>query len=169
MPSRPALRHAFRPVAALLLGALALGGCNSGHESYQFPSSTHMPQTVTLSNTRTGERLWSQEVPAGSQLNLVFVRAPGVAEEQNYDEMRWSITPIGRSPGNALSTTPTSRSSMMRVPPPSERRLDVQVREGPEDRPGAVGFVAPPAQPTTGAPSQAPTIVPPDPKQPAPK
>lgn len=169
MPSRPALRHAFRPVAALFLGTLSLGGCNAGHESYQFPSTTHTPQTVTLVNTRTGERLWSQEVPAGSQLNIAFVRSPGVAEEQHYDEMRWSITSLGRSPGSVLSTTPTSRSSMMRVPPPSERRLEVVVRDGPEDRPSAVGAVTPPAQPTTGAPSQAPTIVPPDPKQPAPK
>jgi hypothetical protein len=146
-------------LGAVILGALA--GCRT-QESYSYVSTTHLPQTVTLLNTRTGESIWSQEIPVGRQLNITFVNRPDRADSQGWDEMRWSLTDIGNGLGGQTST--------IRVPPPSERRLDVTVRDFPEERPQAA--------PVTGAPSPAPTprprrqpegIVPPNPKQPSPR
>ncbi|MDX2131160.1 MAG: hypothetical protein SFY69_03795 [Planctomycetota bacterium] len=174
---------------ASLAAAALVGGCRSGSETYVFPSTPHTPQTVTLVNTRTGERLWSQEIPAGSQLNMTFVRSYQSAEGDGYDELRWSLTPLGRPVGNAFTNSASSRTSSMRVPPPSERRLDVDVRPGPEDRPARTAWTTPaaesvsttppppntaPAAPTAPASPPAPSrtpegIVLPDPKQPAPK
>lgn len=158
----------FASVAALF-SAATLVGC-AGHETYHFVSTASMPQTVTLRNFQTGENVWSQEIPVGKQLNVSFLRRADIADSQGWDEMRWSVSDIGRDHGG--------NSSTIRVPPPSERRLDVHDRSTPEARPT---LATQPAEPTLGAPpppapapKPKPTkppegVVMPDPKQESPK
>ncbi len=148
-------------------------GCCGGHETYHYKSTTHMPQTVTLVNTRTGESVWSQEIPVGKQLNVRFMRRHDLADSQGWDELRWSLSDLGRDQGGI--------SSSMRVPPPSERRIETLVRGTPESRPEppapmpeAAPMAAP--MPTPAAKAPAPKAKPktegvvlPDPKQPAPR
>jgi hypothetical protein len=165
------MRHALS--AALLAPAL-LAGC-SVHEAMHYKSTTHMPQTVTLIDTRTGESVWSCEVPVGKQLNLSFARPNRSAESDGYDEMRWAIASIGDDFGGS--------PSVIRVPPPSHRRLEGTLRQGPEarpagePRPSAAAPATQPAPTPAPAPAEAPKarkkapegIALPDPKQPAPR
>lgn len=163
---------------ALISAALAvvfLGGCASP-ETYRFRSTTNLPQSVTLLDTRTGESVWSQEVPVGRQLNVSFRRNPNTADSQGWDELRWSISDIGASL--------TGNSSTIMVPPPSERRLEVDFRPTPETRPPGgsrfpegTGSTTMPAQPLPPQGEAPPSVKPkpaeglvlPDPKQPAPR
>lgn len=117
--------HARMAVAALVgLAALALPGCF--HEKYSYASTVHMPLTVTMKNTSTGETIWSYDVPVGQQLNVTFQRDADLADSQGYDDMVWTVSDIGKSDAG--------RPSTLRVPPPSERRLDLTVRSGNEPR-----------------------------------
>jgi hypothetical protein len=151
-----------------------LGGCNV-HEQYHYVSSVHVPQTVTLENHSTGEKLWSYEVPVGRQLNVRFMRPRRSAEIDVYDEMRWSESALGDDNGG--------RPSVMRVPPASQRRLRVDIRPGPEAPANRTASTPAPAPAITAAPvpsaaapqpaspkSRAPEgIALPDPKQSAPR
>lgn len=121
-----------------LLGSAILGGCE---EKYVYRSGPHIPQTVTLVNTTTGERIWSYDVPVGQELTMHFVHGPDRATELGYDEMTWTVGPAGQS------TTPPVKSRM-KVPPPGSRRVDVTVRPGPELPNGEL------AQPAPAAPSK---------------
>ncbi|GJQ29201.1 MAG: hypothetical protein HBSAPP03_10850 [Phycisphaerae bacterium] len=159
----------FPVLLALAVPALLLASCG-GHEAYHFPSSAHQPQTITLVDTRTGESVWSQEVPVGKQLNMRFMRRGDIADGQGWDEMRWSISDVGRDQSGTPST--------MRVPPPSERRIETHVRTTPESRPepptpAPVPVMAAPApapKPAPARPARSTSgLVMPDPKQPAPK
>lgn len=154
---------------------LPLWGCQV-HEQYHYKSTVHEPATVTLENHWTGEKLWSYEVPAGRQLNVKFMRGARSAERDGYDEMSWSVAGWGDDEGG--------RPSLMRVPPPSQRRLRMDLRQGPESPVyGGTTPVAPPPPAVNAASAPAPTpaepvkpkskapegIALPDPKQPAPK
>lgn len=118
-------RFARLSMAALALaGAAGLPGCS--HEHYSYASTAHMPLTVTMKNTTTSETVWSYDVPVGQQLNLTFQRDADLADSQGYDDMLWTVSDIGKSN--------SSRPSTLRVPPPSERRLDLTIRSGNEPR-----------------------------------
>jgi hypothetical protein len=105
--------------AALFL----LWGCMEG-EKFTYKSTPHVPQTVTILNTSTGEQVWTYDVPAGKELTIHFLNRPSRTNELGYDEMTWTVGPAGEMP-----PAPTNR---MRVPPPDSRRIDVSVRPGPE-------------------------------------
>jgi hypothetical protein len=109
-------------VGTVLLGTVVLGGCE---EKYVYRSGPYVPQTVTLVNTSTGERVWSYDVPVGQELTMHFVHGPDRATELGYDEMTWTVGPAGQS----MSPPVKSR---MKVPPPNSRRVDVTTRPGPE-------------------------------------
>lgn len=113
---------------ALTLGSsLLLPGCM--HESYSYASTAHMPLTVAMKNTTTGETVWSYDVPVGQQLNVSFQRDADLADSQGYDDMVWTVSQIG--------AFEKGRTNTLRVPPPSERRLDMTVRSSNEPRAAA--------------------------------
>ncbi len=112
--------------AAAIAGvALALAGC-SGNEVYVYESTPMMPQTVTLVNTATGEKVWTCEVPVGQRLDLRFANTLKSAEETGSDEMSWQLS--------GVNAKPQGRRSTVKVPPPSHRRLDLTQRPQPEIR-----------------------------------
>jgi hypothetical protein len=127
-------------VATLALGFL--GGCTEG-EKFTYKSTPHVPQTVTILNTSTGEQVWTYDVPAGKALTIHFLNRPSRTNELGYDEMTWTVGPAGEMP-----PAPTNR---MRVPPTNSRRIDVSVRPGPELATGEVAHPKPKASaaPTT--------------------
>ena len=114
----------LRPLAAAALGlatiTLAVGGCKTT-EYYTYASHPDWPQTVTLKDTRTGEVLWTAEIPVGQKLNVVFSKRADTAEADGSDEMRWAIVPVDESS--------TKYTNTLTVPPPSGRRLDVEIRK----------------------------------------
>ncbi len=129
MGQRSRIIGAFAAVALGLLGSV-LGGCQEG-EKYLYKSTPHVPETVTLINTTTGEQVWSYDIPAGQELTKGFMNRESRTNELGYDEMTWTV-------GKSGDTTPPP-TNKMRVPPPDSRRMDITVRPGPELRTGEQG------------------------------
>lgn len=115
--------------AVLLASCLALTGCayspgGSGVTNgvFTYVSTAHMPQTVAIVDTRSGEQLLVVEIPVGKQLVLSFYGSDDEAEGKGT--LRWGVMPAGRSYGGLSET--------MEVPPASARRIDVSLRHSPE-------------------------------------
>jgi len=120
-----------------LLAALALGGCGmwgggayrpggSGYsdDTYTYVSEAWAPTNVSLVDTRTGQTLWSVEIPVGQQCVIRFHRGAEPDNEVLPDTMRWQLMTAGRETGDLFSIAP--------VPPASARRVDVALRRSPE-------------------------------------
>ena len=143
-------------LAALLAGSTAITACH--HEGgplysadrYTYISREWQPWTVTLVDTRTGESLWSVDVPVGQQLVVGFRKGTG-PNQFKPDMMYWGLREAGRTYGESPNQLP--------VPPAAARRLEPTLRPTPE-LPGSPGAGNPfdtlanaPAPPITPAAS----------------
>ncbi|HYE62142.1 MAG TPA: hypothetical protein VD997_09105 [Phycisphaerales bacterium] len=117
-------------LAALTLAPALLVGCDV-YEKQTYTSTAAVPQTVSLRDVGTNEQLWSYDIPPGQQLKLWFSNSKSRANDLGYDEMVWTVGPIGQSSG--------PQNNRMRVPPPMSRRLEGSVR------PAELGTKAAPA------------------------
>ncbi len=108
------------------------GGWLGSYDNYTYASTSWQPKTITLYDTRTGESLWSVDIPVGKQLNLGFRKGTG-PNEYKPDEMVWEIKMGGRIFG--------TRDNRVPVPPNTARRLEMTLRAAPEmpraDMPGS--------------------------------
>ncbi|MCC6676125.1 MAG: hypothetical protein IT436_03175 [Phycisphaerales bacterium] len=128
----------FRPRALLVslaaAGSLAAMGCVGYHpggnlqseDTFTYWSTPHMPQTVTLVDTRTNEKMWTYEIPVGKELVMKFYKdtSPG---EHLSDTMRWEVMDVEKTSGPLDNVLP--------VPDQFSRRVDVEVRPTPEQPP----------------------------------
>ncbi len=114
------------------------GGSGAAIDEYTYVSTAHAPQTVTVVDTRTGESVFTVDVPVGEQLVINFDADRNPDHETMPDEMRWRIMPAGNRYGKLRNRMP--------MPPASARRVDVTLRTVPE-LPTAQGG------PATGMPS----------------
>lgn len=115
-----------------LLAGSALTGCfsynargpwYSGNAPLTFESTAFKPKTLSLIDTRTGETIWSVDVPVGKELVVKF--REGVNEgELMADLMEWGILDSGARRGELESSIP--------APPRDYRRLDMTIRAHPE-------------------------------------
>lgn len=119
---------------SLLLG-LGQAGCSmsqiglgSSDDSHTFVSTPSSPKTVFLKDFRTGETVWTYQVPVGGKLKVSFSNR-GSAEESGQDEMRWELSGAGRS----------SEGSSVPCPPASSRVLGFELRNAPELHQAAAG------------------------------
>jgi hypothetical protein len=120
---------AFKVLTALLPSCVVLSGCSYSpggagvsNDVFTYPSSAHLPQTITVLDTRTDEQLLVVEIPVGQQLVLSFYNMNDEAD--GFGTLRWGVMPAGKPYGGLTNT--------MRVPPASARRVDVSVRRSPE-------------------------------------
>lgn len=119
--------------AMVMVGvAFVLAGCTMGYhphgqgrsnDTFTYVSTSHEPKTITLVDTRTGEKMWSCSIPVGQQLVVRFLDDER-SEERGYDVMRWRLMPAGTAWGTLDNT--------MNCPPNTARRLDMTLRRGPE-------------------------------------
>lgn len=122
------MRSARALVSLCLLGA-ALAGCHKeggfaySNDQFTYVSDEWRPWTVTLIDSRTGESLWSIDVPVGQQLAVGFREGSG-PNEFKPDMMDWGLMPAGRWFGARNNTLP--------VPPSHARRLEPVLRPTPE-------------------------------------
>lgn len=120
-------------MGGLLLGAAWLSGCHApggtmhSDDRFTYVSTAWQPWTVSLVDTRTGEALWSVDVPVGQQLGLGFIRGAG-PNMYKPDLMQWGLMEAGQMIG--------TRDNQLPVPPYSARRIESSIRATPE-MPGA--------------------------------
>ncbi len=128
VPSR--MNPAFRPLALSLgLTAAILAGCTTyqpggdgvSKDAQTYWSTSHEPKTMQLKDTRTGEVLWTYEIPPDRELVVRFYAGRNADNPEMPDEMRWEEWEIGRRFG--------SLEQKMPVPSERYRRLDQYVRK----------------------------------------
>lgn len=124
-----------RRLAAIpFLATLSLTGCWGlpGHmeggnrrsiDRHTYVSRPLEPKTINLIDTRTGETLWTYEIPVGRKLSIQFYQNRN--DDPNFpDEMRWDEM--------AESEDLASLSNAMPVPPSSARKISWDIRPVPE-------------------------------------
>ncbi len=136
MPSPSSL-----PAAAGILAAIALaagcagpglayrsyhdeGGSGISKDAFVYVSRAHYPKTVTLLDTRTGEAIWTMDVPVGRKLVIDFEVDKAEGTPDRPDLMRWKLMDDSDLYG--------SLDNAMPVPVASARRLDMTLRTAPE-------------------------------------
>jgi hypothetical protein len=122
----------------LILSLLFLGsmeGCRmyrpGGNPFFDGPSSAttwesteEVPKTITVIDTRSGERIFVMEIPVGQKLVIDFVEDLGDNEVITPDLMSWEVFPsdVGYGPLTNALTVPNRWS----------RRIDVSIRPSSE-------------------------------------
>ncbi len=100
------------------------GGAGYSDDTFTYVSESWTPTNVSLVDTRTGQTLWSVEIPVGQQCVVRFYRGTEPDNEVYPDTMRWQLMPAGKESGELYNVAA--------VPPMSARRVDVSLRQGPE-------------------------------------
>jgi len=111
------------PVVAGLSGCAGEGGAYYSDDHYLYTSRAWEPKTITLIDTRTGESLWSVDIPVGKELSMGFSKGTG-PNEYKPDELVWEMRENGKRFG--------SRNNRMPCPPRDARRVDMTIRPKPE-------------------------------------
>ncbi|QKK09709.1 MAG: hypothetical protein HND58_17080 [Planctomycetota bacterium] len=100
------------------------GGSGASIDEYTYVSRPYEAKTVTIVDTRTDEVVWSLDVPVGQQLSINFDDKSKNQDKYMSGEMRWGV----QAAGNRFGTL----RNRLDVPPPHSRRIDVDIRQGPE-------------------------------------
>lgn len=145
--------HAFTIAAILSLAGLTgcthwfsgyyPGGGYVSRDRFVYESTSWTPQTITLRDTRTGEDIWSLDVPVGQKLVVWFHRGEGPGDAYP-DSMTWDVMDFEEN-------FRTLRYEIA-VPPDSSRLIVSTLRTAPE-LPGAVTLDDEFAQPAPAPPS----------------
>jgi hypothetical protein len=114
------------------------GGALQSHDTFTYFSEAHTPVTVTVIDTRTKEAIFVNEVPVGKQLVIRFYDEQNDSNVVRPAAMRWEVMPLGQTGGEL--------DSVMAVPGPDARRVDVAFRKAPEYPPAAPKFRDEPTQ-----------------------
>jgi len=123
-------RTVTRAATALALCAVLLptGGCfytrggpwYSGNAPLTYVSTPTSPKTVSVIDTRTGETVWSMDVPAGKKLVLKFDENENEGQALSAS-MDWRLfDDPDQIRGGMTDSTP--------APPVSARRVDMTLR-----------------------------------------
>lgn len=135
-----------RPVLMSILGGtLLLSGCMAfqpegpywSADRYCYESHSWQPWTVTIIDTRTGQAVFSMDVPVGKELVFEFFEEDGDKVGDDFpspiypDKMTWDIWPKGQRYGDPRYS--------MSVPAAPHRRIDSKLRKVPELPPEMTG------------------------------
>ncbi len=130
------------------------GGTIASIDKYVYPSTTELPQTVSVIDTRSGAVVWSKDIPVGQQLVVRFY-ADKNEDPSNPDRMDWQLMPNGQTFGTV--------NNQAFVPAESWRRIDTSFRARGELPPVADAATPPAMSEPVAAP-----VAPPPPAEPAP-
>jgi hypothetical protein len=104
------------------------GGTHASIDKFVYQSTSELPQTVTIVDTRSGQAIWSKDIPVGRQLVIRFY--PSKSEDpDNPDRMDWQLMQM-RQGGATLS-------NHVYVPPAGSRRIETAFRARGEMAPVA--------------------------------
>jgi hypothetical protein len=128
-------RSTFSTLAlGVIIAGFGLAGCNTykgyypgggytSRDRFTYESTSWMPQTVTVRDTRTGEDLWSIDVPVGKKVVVWF--KPGLGPGQPYpDAMEWALFDLDVDKGPL--------PNMVGVPSADARLVIATLRPAPE-------------------------------------
>jgi hypothetical protein len=127
-----ARRTTRRLLAAVAIGAATLalaacyypGGAMESGKPVTYESTSFLPLTITIQNTRTKENIWTTDVPVGQQLVIDFNEGTRQNDALLPDTMDWEIMTAGTRYGALDNTVP--------MPPATERAIIVTKRKAPE-------------------------------------
>jgi hypothetical protein len=135
-------RATLRPIALslLALGLAAAAGCQAwstqrprgrmaSFDQHTYASTPFEAKTVRLVDVRTAEELWSVDVPVDFKVVVRFYEDQTEDNQDFPDVMRWEIIEDD-SWGTLLD-------NQMPVPSRHARRLEWEIRSGPEYAPDA--------------------------------
>jgi hypothetical protein len=164
--------------AAGILGGAALGGCYSeggagmSLDEHTYYSTSWQPKTVYLKDTRTGEVLWTVDVPVGKQLTVKIEKDLGTKDGMTPDRLSWQIFDQGKSFGVLDNTLPVpggdNKQLSWRLRPAPELPEDTGRRETPKEPPIKVDTRRPAPAPTEPGPGAPPPGGPPPGQAPPP-
>ncbi|MBC8310057.1 MAG: hypothetical protein H8E83_06060 [Planctomycetes bacterium] len=97
---------------------------NGPDSAATWQSTEESPKTVTIIDTRSGERIFVMEIPVGKKLVIDFIKDSGDNNVLTPDLMMWEVFPSGVGYG------PLSNS--MTVPNGWSRRIDITLRDSGE-------------------------------------
>ncbi|MCE2966130.1 MAG: hypothetical protein ACK55O_01050 [Phycisphaerales bacterium] len=109
---------------ATMSGCYFDGGPLWSADQGSYISTTNLPQTVSVMDLRTGQEVWSYDIPVDRKLVIDFSKGVGDPTIGMPDKMNWEEWPIDRNFGQP--------SNVVFVPPASARRVDVKIRSVPE-------------------------------------
>lgn len=131
------LRFRTRTSSALALAGAALlaasgcayvgwheGGDMQSYDKHVYISTAWQPKTVTLLDTRSGEKLASWDIPVGKQLAMQFYDGKNKDDAIYPTLLRYEIMPAGQEGGTLHNSMPS--------PGRDARRLDMELRPVPE-------------------------------------
>tara|TARA_Y100001933_G_scaffold28309_1_gene23661 strand:+ start:84 stop:557 length:474 start_codon:yes stop_codon:yes gene_type:complete len=133
-------RSSIRPIALSLLaaGLTVAAGCQAWStqrprgrmaslDQHTYASTPFEAKTVRLVDTRTAEELWSVDVPVDYKVVVRFYEDKSEDNQDFPDVMRWEIIPA--------DDWGTLLENQMPVPSKHARRLEWELRRGPEYAP----------------------------------
>ncbi|MEM9165721.1 MAG: hypothetical protein AAGB48_01715 [Planctomycetota bacterium] len=152
----------FLAATGLLVGGCySIGGVPASRDAATFESTSHLPATVSVIDTRTQEVIWSIDIPVGQKMRYRFYdkkKAPG-ATDARPALMRWAVAPTRGDLG--------SLENELAVPVASNRLVRYDVRESPEFVTSS-SFTNQPPPPGINAPASNGVATQPEPIEPAP-
>lgn len=109
------------------LNTMKPGGRMASFDMQTYISTTYSPKTVRLVDTRTLEEIWSVDVPVDRKLVVKFYKNRSKDNHENPDIMRWEVFDA--------TDMMTLLDNQMPVPSAHARRLEWELRTGPEYAP----------------------------------
>ncbi|MDQ7013480.1 MAG: hypothetical protein Q9O74_06235 [Planctomycetota bacterium] len=100
------------------------GGSGASTDAFTYVSRPYEAKTVSVIDTRTQEVIFSMDIPVGQQLSVNFDDRESNKDKYLSGTMRWGLQPAGSRFGRLLNRVD--------VPPAHSRRIDMDIRQGPE-------------------------------------
>jgi hypothetical protein len=129
------MRNTLPRLLSLPLAAVLLTGCYAPDggvmpttgRGFTYVSTPYMPVTVSVIDTRSEEPFFVMAIPPGQQLTFRFIEGGGDDQVWTPDRMQWELF--------AQKSYSGSLNNQLTCPPANARRIDVALRESPEEPP----------------------------------
>ena len=120
------------------------GGDTFSNDHFTYESTTWVPKSVELIDTRNGQVLWALDIPVGQKVTMKFEPERGDRDETYPDRMTWVV--------QRLDSDSWRGAQDMLVPGPSSRLVTFDVRPAPEYPEQTASYEEPPALEPEAAP-----------------
>jgi hypothetical protein len=153
--------------ASTLTGCFGPGGSHISDNHFLQESTSHLPTTVSVVDTRTGQTLWSFDIPVDKALDYRFIKDEGDKAKGMPDLLRWVLIDRVNSEYYGFGGTYPDANAIA-VPADPYKKVELKFRPAPElpselnnPIPTAPPELVPPlSPPTPNAPTETPAEMP---------